>query len=198
VIVALEGVSSTGKTTLAAALTERLGWQTIPCYYHLAADPAELGALLSDCDEQQLAALDAHLRIEERRFQLVEAALERDSGVVLDRSVDTLLAHARAAGYLRGLDTRTEARRRVLDRIECGRAVRPDLTLLLTADVHELARRTASRTGMPSLFLDPQFITHFTAHFADPVAARCRRLPAGEPQATLAAALAQITQAHHP
>lgn len=197
-IVALEGVSSTGKTTLAAGLAAQLGWQTIPCYYHLAADPAQLGELLADSVEQQLAALEAHLHIEERRRELAAAAFARDGGVVLDRSVDTLLAHARAAGHLRGLDTREEARRRVLERVERGQAVRPDLTLLLTADLEELARRTASRSGMPALFLDPDFIAQFSAHFNDPVAARCHRLRSEGPQATLSAALSQITETHHP
>lgn len=193
-IIALEGVSSTGKTTLAAGLAERLGWQAIPCYYHMAADPAELGELLAESAEQQLAALAAHLRIEERRHQLATAATARDGGVILDRSVDTLLAHAAAAGYLRGLDTRVEARRRVVERITQGRAVRPDLTLLLTADIDELARRTASRSGMPALFLNPDFIAQFTEHFADPVALRCYQLPADEPQTTLTTAIARINQ----
>ncbi len=38
VIIAIEGVSCTGKSTLAARLATRLGWQTIECYYHVAND----------------------------------------------------------------------------------------------------------------------------------------------------------------
>ncbi|WP_248966366.1 (d)CMP kinase [Sphaerisporangium perillae] len=37
-IIAIEGVSCTGKSTLAARLATRLGWQTIECYYHVAND----------------------------------------------------------------------------------------------------------------------------------------------------------------
>lgn len=197
-IVALEGVSSTGKSTLAAALADRLGWQTIPCYYHLAADPAALGELLVDTREQQLAALDAHLRIEARRQRLAAAAQARDGGILLDRSVDTLLAHVRAAGHLRGVNAREQARRRVQEQIDRGAAVRPDLTLLLTADADELARRSASRHAMPELFLDPEFIAQFNAHFTDPVAAFCHRLPAAGRKATLTAALARINQERRP
>jgi dTMP kinase len=192
-IIALEGVSSTGKSTLAARLAARLGWTVIPCYYHVADDPAALGEPLVDTEQQQLAALDVHLEIEERRCRLAGSAAARDGGVLLDRSVDTLLAHVRAAGRLRGLDTEDEARRRVEERIARGQAVRPDLTLLLTADVGELVRRAASRPGLHHVFRDPAYVEQFNAHFDRPLSPRWLTLDSiVAPDALLAAALAHI------
>jgi dTMP kinase len=196
VIVAIEGASCTGKSTLAAGLAARLGWESIGCYYHVADDPSVLGEPLATCEAEQLAAFEAHLPIEQERHRRAQAALSRDGAVILDRSVDTLLAHLTAVGRIQGLDATGRARARAAERVRVGAVSVPDLTLLLTAGPAVLAARAETRSGLPSIYYDPVFTAHFNDHFADPVTPRCVRLDAGRPrEQVLDCALAAIAWA---
>lgn len=189
----MEGVSCTGKSTLAANVAARLGWQTIGCYYHVADDPSVLGAPIARSDTELLNALTAHLGIEQERHRQATAALAQDGGVIMDRSVDTLLAHARAIGRLRRLDVDARARAAVARQVTASAAVVPDLTLLLTAEPAALVRRAASRPGLPPIYYDPKFAEHFNGHFTDPISPRCVRIRAdAAPDQILEMALAQV------
>ncbi|MFC4060226.1 AAA family ATPase [Planomonospora corallina] len=195
-IIAVEGTSCVGKSTLAEALAGRFGWEAIGCYYHVADDPAVLGEPVATCEAQQLEALAAHLAVETERARRARAALARDGAVIVDRSVDTLLAHLGAIGHLHGLDARTRARAMVAAQVTAGTAVLPDLTLLLTADPAVLAARAATRPGLPAIYYDPRFAAHFNAHFTDPVSRRCVRVDGGLDRGeVLEEALAHIMRA---
>lgn len=172
-IIGLEGVSCTGKTTLARALAERLGASTvIPCYYHAAPDPSIIPDPAVTSEADQLHSLAVHLDIEELRWERAHAALRRGDRVVLDRTVDTLLAHLRAVGVMTGLDANHEARTMVEARIARQRAVVPSATLLLRADDATVAGRARSRVGMPAIYYDPAFTTGFLTHFVNPITPR--------------------------
>nr|WP_237419283.1 hypothetical protein [Kitasatospora sp. SID7827] len=93
-------------------------------------------------------------------------ALAEGRDVILDRTVDTLLAHAHAVGRMNGFDCDAQARHLVT-----GRPVAmPDLTIVLTADPDVLARRARLRKGMPTIFYDRHFSEHFNAYLAHPLA----------------------------
>ncbi|GAA0425458.1 hypothetical protein Acor_78680 [Acrocarpospora corrugata] len=198
-IIAIEGVSCTGKSTLAASLAGQFAWQVVPCYYHVAADPAVLGKPLASSEGEQLAALTAHLRIEAERRHQADAALARDGAVILDRSIDTLLAHLTAVGQLQGLDVPTTvARARTLidEAVTASAAVLPDLTLLLLATPAVLARRGATRPDVSRLYYDPAFASHFNEYFARPLSPHCVQLDANaDPAAVLSTALTAISSA---
>ncbi len=195
-IIAVEGVSCTGKTTLAADLAGRFGWETIGCYYHVADDPSVLGEPVAASEAEQLAALTVHFTIEKKRARRARAALTRDGAVIMDRSVDTLLAHLGAVGRIQGLNAAARARAMVAERVAADAAVVPDLTLLLTANPAVLAARAATRPGLPPIYCDPLFAAHFNDHFTDPIAPRCVRLDTSRGRGeVLEAALTHITQA---
>jgi dTMP kinase len=164
-ILGLEGVSCVGKTTLARLLAQRLDAHVVPCYYHAAPDPAQLPPPDSATAEQQLAALTVLLGVEKRRRTAALAAASRGQTVILDRTVDTLLAHAHAIGRLHGYDCDIAARALVRG----YPVVVPDLTLLLHASDDVRTRRAARRVNMPPLFYDPTFTQYFTEHFANPL-----------------------------
>lgn len=195
-IIAIEGVSCTGKSTLAAGLAAHLGWEVIDCYHHVADDPTVLGEPIAGSEAEQLAALAAHLDVEKERCRLAWLALARRGGVILDRSIDTLLAHLYAIGRLQHLDATAQARAMVAQQVGAGAAVVPDLTVLLTAGPAVLADRASTRPGLPSIYYDAAFAEHFNRHFAAPVSPRCVRIDsaAGRDQ-VLDAALAQLALA---
>jgi thymidylate kinase len=181
-MIGIEGVSCTGKTTLAAALGRRLaatmpgpagGACVVPCYYHAAPDPR----VLSDPDVRdeagQLAALAALLDVEQLRSRQARGALGQGRTVVLDRTVDTLLAHVRGVGRMRGLDATVPARALVNAAISRGDVAVPAVTLLLEAGHEALARRAAARPGLPILYYDEDFTCGFNGYFADPITPRC-------------------------
>jgi len=180
VIIGLEGVSCTGKTTLAVTLAARLGaTSVVPCYFHAAPDPSALPSPQVSSEAEQLEALAILLEIELLRLRRCQAAVERGCHVVLDRTVDTLLAHLRAVGEMNNLDANVRARALVEDCINHGEAVIPDVTLLLRADHAVLAERARTRVAMPSLYYDPVFTEGFHAHFHDPLTRACLPVDAG-------------------
>lgn len=182
ITIGVEGVSCTGKTTLARALAERLATATsgpprevcvMPCYYHAAPDPQALSNRDIHTEADQLALLAIHLEVEALRNQQARSALERGRMVVLDRTVDTLLAHVRAVGRMRDLDATVEAHRLVTAEIDRGHVAVPAVTLLLHTGHDVLARRARTRAGMPPLYYDPDFTRAFNGHFAEPVTPHC-------------------------
>lgn len=166
-IIGIEGVSCAGKTTLSQALASQLNDPVvIPCYYHVAPDPGRLPAPRVHTAKQQLASLAAFLELEELRLERTRQAQADGRDVILDRTVDTLLAHAHAIGRLEGFDCDAAARTLVLRQA----VAMPDLTLVLTTDPAVLATRATLRPGMPPIFYDPQFSEHFNAYLRSPLA----------------------------
>ena len=182
IMIGIEGVSCTGKTTLAAALARRLAATmpgpageacVVPCYYHAAPDPQVLFNPDVRDEAGQLAALAALLDVEQLRSQQARRALGQGRPVVLDRTVDTLLAHVRGAGRVRGLDATVPARALVNAAIGRGDVAVPAVTLLLESGHEALAWRAAARPGLPPLYYDEDFTRGFNGHFAHPVTPRC-------------------------
>lgn len=166
-ILGIEGVSCVGKTTLAAALATHLNRPAvIPCYYHASPDPTQLPAPEPFTADHQLANIAQFLDVEDLRLARARQALAEGRDVILDRTVDTLLAHAHAVGRMNGFDCDDRARRLVSSRP----VAMPDLTIVLTADPDVLARRARLRKGMPTIFYDRHFSEHFNAYFAHPLA----------------------------
>jgi dTMP kinase len=193
-IVGLEGVSCVGKTSLATALAARLpGAAIVDCYYHTAPDPGRLPQPNSPTAYEQLSNLLMLMQLEALRRDRALHAQRRGHLVILDRTVDTLLAHAHAIGRLRGFDCDAAARALVLEHP----IVVPDVTLLLRAGPDVLAKRAARRPGMPSILYDPEFTEHFNSYFQGPLAPLCVPLDATAPlhdlaeQATAAVGQAQ-------
>jgi dTMP kinase len=177
-IIGLEGVSCTGKTTLARALAasaELPEALVVPCYYHAAPDPDALPKPVADTAEEQLNGLAHLLSVEGLRLGRAQAALDEGRAVIMDRTVDTLLAHTHAVGVMRGfaLDEAAHAL------VSASPRVTPDLTLLLQTDPGELAARAARRPGMPAIFYAPAFTADFNAYFRNPLTPVCVRIDTG-------------------
>ncbi|MEU7894226.1 hypothetical protein AB0B45_15360 [Nonomuraea sp. NPDC049152] len=181
-IIGFEGVSCTGKTSLAAAVAARLGGvPVVPCYYHAAPDPSLLSHPKPRTEQDHLDVLAVHLDVEALRCEQADAAAARGD-VILDRTADTPLAHLRAIGRMRGLNADQAGRTMVEEQRRRGRVAVPDVTFYLHADHAVLAARAATRTNMPTLYYDRDFTRHFAAHFTDaPVTPLCIRVSAAAP-----------------
>ncbi len=177
-IIGIEGVSSAGKTTLAAALAGRIDRSVvIPCYFRSVSDPSTLPPPVAENKRAQLAGLRAFLDVEEVRCDQALAGCADGRIVILDRTVDTLLAHTRAVGRLQGFDIDTTA----FQIVRHSRVSVPDVTLLLTARFEVLRARAARRRAMPEIFYDPRFTTTFMEHFLDPISHACITLDGEQP-----------------
>ncbi|MEV8323538.1 hypothetical protein [Kitasatospora sp. NPDC056731] len=166
-ILGIEGVSCVGKTTLAAQLAPHLNRPAvIPCYYHASPDPTLLPAPEPFTAEHQLSNIAQFLDVEDLRLTRARQALSEGRDVILDRTVDTLLAHVHAVGRMHGFDCDDQARRLVTSRP----VAMPQLTIVLTADPDVLASRARLRKGMPTIFYDRHFSEHFNAYLTRPLA----------------------------
>lgn len=181
-IIGIEGVSCTGKTTLATALAKRIDRSlVIPCYFHSVSDPTKLPPPVAENEHAQLAGLRAFLNVEEARRDQALAGCADGRIVILDRTVDTLLAHTQAVGRLQGFDVDETARQIMHQR----RVAVPDVTLLLTARFEVLRARAVRRRGMPEIFYDARFTTTFMEHFLDPISRACITLDGEQPAPAL-------------
>lgn len=182
-IIALEGPSYAGKSTAIQHLRNR-GIEerayVSDCYVQHIARRDDIPPAHTGSAAAQLAAFETFMDIENAR---VRAALASASPVaILDRSVDTLLAHARALDVLFGYDVHHQLH----DRLQELPFLRPHHTLYLDVptEVLSLRRKTAGHTAAePDYFLhDPAFLAHARDYFVSgarpPVAREVTVIPA--------------------
>lgn len=188
-IIGIEGVSCVGKTTLATALGERIeGSLVIPCYFHSAADPAALPPPVTANASAQLDSLRAFLDVEALRRERAFAGRADDRTVILDRTVDTLVAHTRAVSVLQGFDIDLAAPQIV----RLSPVIVPDITFLLSARFEVLSGRARHRRAMPEILYDPRFTAAFMEHFRNPIADACVRLNGEQPVPFLLESVLQL------
>jgi dTMP kinase len=164
-IIALEGPSFAGKTSILAALRSLLpadGLVTFGCYVDEIDNRDDVPPARTSSAQEQLDAFRVFMRIEARRVAHLNDRAGSADLVLLDRSVDTLLAHAYALDRLFGYGVHEQARE-LLARLA---HLRPDRTFYLDAGPQELQRRR-ERLAEPfdSFLLDPDFITYFRDYF---------------------------------
>jgi thymidylate kinase len=130
-IVALDGPSDTGKSTLAHALCESLTVDVLvlPCYADLAGSEQPPPRAL-DADAQ-LRSLEFYLALDRRRRELMADA-DQETIVIADRSWLGLLAHTYAIEQTGGPSAYEQARTLVRER--ASELLQPDLVLFLALD----------------------------------------------------------------
>ncbi|MGW7361817.1 hypothetical protein ACWGI0_35710 [Streptomyces sp. NPDC054802] len=148
-IIALEGPSHAGKSTVISHLRRR-GIEkrayVSDCYVKHIAHRDDIPPARTGSAAAQLFAFETFMGIENARVR--EALAGARPMVLLDRSVDTLLAHAHALDVLFGYDVHHQLR----DRLQELPFLRPHHTLYLDvpAEVLNLRRKTAGHTAAES------------------------------------------------
>lgn len=168
-IIALEGPSGAGKSTAIAALARdaSLGRTVVfDCYVREIARPRDIPPARTRSRAEQVAAFHTFMGVEARRVlraQRLAAEKEPPDLMILDRSVDTLLAHAHALDVLFGFGARP-AVAALLPRLA---HLVPERTLYLDADAATLqARRAKAAHGSADFFLhDPGFLAAWRGYF---------------------------------
>ncbi|WP_370415656.1 hypothetical protein [Streptomyces fradiae] len=165
-IIALEGPSYAGKSTAIRHLRRTaLGSRAYvsDCYVKHIAHRDDIPPARTDSAAAQLAAFERFMEIEATR--VAEAAASSRQLVVLDRSVDTLLAHAYALDALFGYGVHHQLRHR----LQSLPFLRPDHTLYLDvpAETLHLRRKTAGHTAAESEYFlhEPDFLRHARDYF---------------------------------
>ncbi|MBA2949579.1 hypothetical protein [Streptomyces himalayensis] len=166
-IIALEGPSYAGKTTVLQTL------RAIPalskavffdCYVKSILHPESIPEARTGSTAEQLTAFAVFMGIEAQR---VTAVTRRPAApvILLDRSVDTLMAHARALDELAGY-TAYPAALRHLQQLP---HLRPDLTIYLDASpesLHLRRKHAGHTTTEPHYFLhDDDFLSLARSYF---------------------------------
>jgi dTMP kinase len=164
-IAALEGPSFAGKTSTLAALRSLLptdGLVTFGCYVGQIDNLDDVPPARTGSAREQLDAFRLFMRIEAGRVAELNDRAGSADLVLLDRSVDTLLAHAYALDRLFGYGVYEEA---------CGLLarlahLRPDRTFYLDASPQVLKRRRERLTEpFDSFLLDSDFLECFRDYF---------------------------------
>ncbi|MEV8397201.1 dTMP kinase [Streptomyces niveus] len=182
-VIAIEGPSYAGKSTAIRHLRRR-GYEDrayiANCYVKQIGRQDVVPPARTASAAEQVAAFDTFMAVEEARVRT--ALVGAKPFVILDRSVDTLLAHAHALDALFGY----AVQHRLRDRLQVLPHLRPDHTLYLDvpAEVLGLRRKTSGHTAAePDYFLhEPAFLTHtrdyFLTHARPPVSREVTVIPA--------------------
>ncbi|MFI1651830.1 hypothetical protein ACH4XT_33585 [Streptomyces avidinii] len=167
-ILGLEGPSYGGKTSALGRLRRVPTMQDamfFSCYVKSFARREDIPTPSTQSAAEQVEAFMTFIEIEGER---VRAARRHGGLIILDRTVDTLLAHAYAMDEIHGFGVLPELRRRVEEMPH----LRPDHTLYLdvTPELLHLRRKAAGHHEVePEYFLhDPAFLTHFRDYFCGP------------------------------
>ncbi|MEV5352092.1 hypothetical protein [Streptomyces sp. NPDC052693] len=198
-IIALEGPSYAGKSTVIGHLRTR-GIEerafVSDCYVRHIDRRADIPPARTASAAEQLAAFETFMGIEGIRVR--KALVSAKPVVLLDRSVDTLLAHAHALDALFGYDVH----HRLRDRLQELPFLRPHHTLYLDVPAEELAlrRKAAGHTAAESEYFlqEPAFLAHARDYFVSagqpPVSREVTVIPADtNPDAVAHAVEALVT-----
>nr|WP_202541519.1 hypothetical protein [Streptomyces sp. SID2563] len=165
-IVALEGPSYAGKSTAIRHLRRSaLGAQAFfsDCYVKHIGHHDDIPPARTTSAAAQLGAFERFMEIEATR--VAAAAVSGSHLVILDRSVDTLLAHAYVVDALFGYDVHHQLRRR----LQALPFMRPDHTLYLDvpAEALHLRRKAAGHAVAESDYFlhEPGFLHHAREYF---------------------------------
>lgn len=163
-VIALEGPSLSGKTTLSSCLLQRLSGTSVvvcPDYVDFAGGPEHVPSTPRDSVAAELESFRFFLGLDEARWLRCVGA-SCDNPVILDRSIHTLLAHTFAIESVTGRkvfeDSCTIA--------ATQRMKEPDLVLYLDVSGVELERRAARRaTYCDPLFKQREYNDAFRSYF---------------------------------
>ena len=166
-IVAFEGPSYAGKTTAIASIAGHDPHAAVFDCYVRGLSRQDVPPARTHTRDEQLAAFELFMGIEcerVRRIPDMVAGGLPPTLVILDRSVDTLLAHAYALDILFRMDVREAIAKRLA---ELPHLV-PDLTLYLDADTSTLHARRAVDGSAGDYFLhEPRFLEPWRDYFSD-------------------------------
>lgn len=199
-ILCLEGPSYGGKTAAIRHLRDspELAETAVffGCYVRHLRDTHAIPPPRTGSAAEQFAAFETFMCAEADR--VVQAAKNPDRLLILDRSVDTLMAHAYAMDQLYGFGVHAQVRRR----LEELPHLRPHHTIYLDVSVPTLRRRRteAGHGAEPEYVLhDPAFLAQARAYFLDapvpPVTRRITVIPADGPADGVAKAVRALVEA---
>ena len=196
-IIALEGPSYAGKSTAIQHLRNcRIEERAFvsDCYVKHIAHRDDIPPARTDSAAAQLAAFETFMDVENARVQAASAGARPVA--ILDRSVDTLLAHAYALDALFGYDVHERLR----DRLQELPFLRPHHTLYLDvpAEVLSLRRKTAGHAAAESDYFlhEPAFLAHTRDYFVSgarpPISREVTVIPADTSPADVADAMESL------
>ncbi len=191
-IVAFEGPSYAGKTTAIASIASHDPHVVVFDCYVRVLPRQDVPPARTHSRSEQLAAFELFMTVECERVRHIAELVATGSPprvIILDRSVDTLLAHAHTLDVLFGMD--------VLDPIAKPLAelphLVPDVTLYLDADTATLHTRRAADGSAGDYFLhEPRFLRPWRDYFSDSstkVTQHIEWIDASGPAAEVAAAV---------
>jgi dTMP kinase len=195
IVIALEGPSCVGKTTTLARLIYCLAPTGVnllhfPCY----SDAFENGGpkARSGTTQEQLDAFATFMRVEKGRVDSVRQTSPPPDLVVLDRSVDTLLAHCKAVDSAMRSSSYASARRELVTLPH----LTPDLTIYFDCPFEIIQSRAGGeRSSLDEFFLNSSFLRNFPLHFNNPddvIARSVRHIDATQPLSVVSSEIANM------
>jgi thymidylate kinase len=162
--IGIEGTALAGKTTLIKHLRECMPSRIVvaPEYMHFAFEGSLIPSIKPTSPSEQKRALQYFAHIEQCRLILAEAQAAPDSIILLDRTVETLMAHVYALekwppNFLEECWSVLEEKTKGIPQ--------PSFTLLLTASPEVIRARGLTLRDRPELFSDMRFISRFQEYF---------------------------------
>lgn len=162
-LIGLEGPVCSGKSTFASRLTQAFPGTRVFDDYVSGLRGHQIPHFDPGSTDGQLHAFERFMAVEADRIRA--RAREPEAAHILDRTVDTLFAHAYGLDRLKGYDSYS----RVRDITAPDRYLTPDITFLLQPPRHVLLQRATQRGDAEVLapFLSVEFLAATAAYFED-------------------------------
>ena len=180
-LVGIEGTALAGKTTIATHLAMSMPQEVVivPEFMYFLFPGGHLPSLLPSTHAEQLRAIRFFANIDAQRMSLAASQAAPDAILLIDRTVETLIAHMHASKKWEPAFIE-----------ECwavayspSESSRLDITIHLEVDPTSVRKRAASEANRPRLFENAEYVEGFNEYFRSSRKAPwpCKSIDAGLP-----------------
>jgi len=164
-VIAVEGPSNTGKSTLLSGIDNHLDierYTVLPCYVTFAGGEQQVPNAPAESVEEELRAQNFYRNLDHERMLSIQNNSAISDLVIMDRSIHTILAHAYAVSKIKNIPVYRESQRLAL---RDPRITWPYAIIYLDTPEDVLSRRYRRSDSSIGIFSNTSYNRHYRKYF---------------------------------